>query len=185
MFLNKTAGWCGYACVWPLRHATQAACAASERRPRPLTLSHRRARLLSDMLLYISSLKPRPMAWLFIFYTQRNRSTSHLAQCCLGLDVLATVEARHAFIFVRKKDSPRDERVCHTKPRPRPRARWQGGGWIKGGDWWMLRTMGGGTGKEASRGFEPRSLDSESRVLAVTPRSHCFLTALLHSIWCS
>ena len=67
MFLNKTAGWCGYACVWPLRHATQAACAASERRPRPLTLSHRRARLLSDMLLYISSLKPRPTAWLFIF----------------------------------------------------------------------------------------------------------------------
>ena len=29
-------------------------------------------------------------------------------------------------------------------------------------------------GKEASRGFEPRSLDSESRVLTVTPRGHCF-----------
>ena len=27
-------------------------------------------------------------------------------------------------------------------------------------------------GAEASRGFEPRSLDSESRVLTVTPRGH-------------
>ena len=43
--------------------------------------------------------------------------------------------------------------------------------------WWMLQWMvlgraREGMEKEASRGFEPRSLDSESRVLTVTPRGH-------------
>ena len=40
---------------------------------------------------------------------------------------------------------------------------------------WMALGCTQETGKEASRGFEPRSLDSESRVLTVTPRGHCYL----------
>ena len=40
------------------------------------------------------------------------------------------------------------------------------------GSGWAGRPRGA-SGKEASRGFEPRSLDSESRVLTITPRGHC------------
>ena len=39
---------------------------------------------------------------------------------------------------------------------------------------WILNNskLGSQHGRKASRGFEPRSLDSESRVLTVTPRGH-------------
>ena len=96
-----------------------------------------------------------------------------------GVCARGVCHSRAVGLFIRGAKRLPSGRVCMphqiVAATPRAMAGWRmDKGCVIGGrcSGWRLDAHRRGTGKEASRGFEPRSLDSESRVLTITPRGH-------------